>query len=173
MGTMYLVKFCLFFIQGQAGCGSGQPGLVDGNPAHSRGGWNSMIIVVLFNPGRSTILWFCLQKCTKFYFLDIGRIQRQAIFLLEDPLQLFVISAALVSYMSSFKSGWCLWVFFISICVSSTLFHSHPHGFFCCLFVCLFCFVFKYQEKPLCCAVFTAGENTWLPTSYIYLKADG
>jgi len=25
-------------IQGQAGCGSGQPGLVVGNPAHSRGG---------------------------------------------------------------------------------------------------------------------------------------
>ena len=24
-------------IQGQAGCGSGQPGLVDGDPAHSRG----------------------------------------------------------------------------------------------------------------------------------------
>ena len=24
-------------IQGQAGCGSGQPGLVVGNPAHSRG----------------------------------------------------------------------------------------------------------------------------------------
>jgi len=25
------------WIQGQAGCGSGQPGLVVGNPAHSRG----------------------------------------------------------------------------------------------------------------------------------------
>ena len=25
-------------IQGQAGCGSGQPGLVVGDPAHSRGG---------------------------------------------------------------------------------------------------------------------------------------
>ena len=35
-------------IQGQAGCGSGQPGLV--------GGWNWMIIVVLFNPGHSLIL---------------------------------------------------------------------------------------------------------------------
>ena len=37
--------------KGQAGCGSGQPGLVVGDPARSRGGGNSMIIVVLFNPG--------------------------------------------------------------------------------------------------------------------------
>ena len=40
-------------IQGRAGCGPGQPGLVAGNPAHSM-----MIIVVLFNPGHSTILRF-------------------------------------------------------------------------------------------------------------------
>jgi len=42
-------------IQGQAGCGSGQPGLVVGDPAHSRG-LELMIIVVLFNPGHSVIL---------------------------------------------------------------------------------------------------------------------
>ena len=42
-------------IQGQAGCGSGQPGLVVDNPAHSRG-LKLMIIVVLFNPGHSRIL---------------------------------------------------------------------------------------------------------------------
>ena len=42
----------------KAGCGSGQPGLVVGDPAYSGGGgWNSMIIVVLFNPGHSMILW--------------------------------------------------------------------------------------------------------------------
>jgi len=34
---------------------SGQPGLVVGDPAHSRG-W--MSTVVLFNPGHFTILWF-------------------------------------------------------------------------------------------------------------------
>ena len=43
-------------IQGQAGCGSGQPGLLVGDPAHIAGGWNSMIIVVLFNPGHSMVL---------------------------------------------------------------------------------------------------------------------
>ena len=32
-----------------------QHGLVVGDPAHSRGGWNLMIIVVLFNPGHSVI----------------------------------------------------------------------------------------------------------------------
>ena len=41
-------------IQGQAGYGSGQPGLVVGNPAAH----NEIIIVVLFNPGHSMILWF-------------------------------------------------------------------------------------------------------------------
>ena len=40
-------------IQGQAGCGSGQPGLLVGNPA---GGWNWMITVVLVNPGYSMVL---------------------------------------------------------------------------------------------------------------------
>jgi len=41
----------------QAGCGSGQPGLVVGDPACGRGGgWNYMILVVLFNPGHSMIL---------------------------------------------------------------------------------------------------------------------
>jgi len=39
-------------IQGQAGCGSGQPGLLVGNSAHSRG-IETMIIIVLFNPGYS------------------------------------------------------------------------------------------------------------------------
>jgi len=39
-------------IQGQAGCGSGQPGLLVGDPAHS---WNEMSTVVLFNPGHSVI----------------------------------------------------------------------------------------------------------------------
>ena len=39
-------------IQGQAECGSGQPGLVVGDPAHSRG----LTTVVLFNPGHSVIL---------------------------------------------------------------------------------------------------------------------
>jgi len=42
-------------IQGQAGCGSGQPGLLVGDPAHSRG-WNEMSIVVLFNPGHPVVL---------------------------------------------------------------------------------------------------------------------
>jgi len=53
-------------IQGQAGCGSGQPGLLVGDPAHSRG-WNSMSIVGLFNPGHSVILWFllCLWLCSE------------------------------------------------------------------------------------------------------------
>jgi len=40
-------------IQGQAGCGSGQPGLAT---LHIAGGWNWMSIVVLFNPGHSMIL---------------------------------------------------------------------------------------------------------------------
>ena len=43
-------------IQGQAGCGSGQSGLVIGDPAHSRGVETSMITVVLCNPGHSVIL---------------------------------------------------------------------------------------------------------------------
>ena len=43
-------------IQGQAGCGSGQLSLVVGDPAHSRGGWNWMIIMVLFNPGHSMMI---------------------------------------------------------------------------------------------------------------------
>ena len=42
-------------IQGQAGCGSGQPGLLVGDPAHSRG-LELMGIVVLFNPGHSVVL---------------------------------------------------------------------------------------------------------------------
>jgi len=42
-------------IQGQAGCGSGQPGLLVGDPAHSRG-LELMIIVVLCNPGHAVIL---------------------------------------------------------------------------------------------------------------------
>ena len=41
-------------IQGQAGCGSGQPGLVGGDPAHSRG-VETMITVVIFLPGHSMI----------------------------------------------------------------------------------------------------------------------
>jgi len=44
--------------QGQAGCGSGQPGLLVGDPAHSRVGWNWMSIVVLFNPGHFIISCF-------------------------------------------------------------------------------------------------------------------
>jgi len=43
-------------IQGQAGCGSGQPGLLVGDPAHSRG--LGMSIVVLCNPGCSMVLSF-------------------------------------------------------------------------------------------------------------------
>ena len=39
-------------IQGQVGCGSGQPGLLVGNPACSRG-LELMGTVVLFNPGHS------------------------------------------------------------------------------------------------------------------------
>ena len=35
---------------------SGQPDLVVGDPAHSRG--VEMVIVVVFNPGHSMILWF-------------------------------------------------------------------------------------------------------------------
>jgi len=42
-------------IQGQAGCGSGQPGLVGGDPAHSKG-LELMSTGVLFNPGHSVIL---------------------------------------------------------------------------------------------------------------------
>jgi len=42
-------------IQGQAGCGSGQPGLLVGDPAHSRG-LELMSTVVLFNPGHAVIL---------------------------------------------------------------------------------------------------------------------
>jgi len=42
-------------IQGQAGCGSGQPGLLVGDPAHSRG-LELMSIVVFSNPGQSVIL---------------------------------------------------------------------------------------------------------------------
>ena len=43
-------------IRGQAGCGSGQPGLVVGNPAHSRGveiQWS------LWSFSTQAILWFC------------------------------------------------------------------------------------------------------------------
>jgi len=50
-------------IQGQAGCGSGQSGLVVGNRAHSRG-VETMITVVLFNPGHSMILQSFLQPRT-------------------------------------------------------------------------------------------------------------
>jgi len=42
-------------IQGQAGCGSGQPGLVVGDPAYSRG-LKLDITAVLSNPGHSVIL---------------------------------------------------------------------------------------------------------------------
>ena len=45
-------------IQGQAGCGSGQPGLLVGDH-HIAGGWNWMSIVVLCNPGHSVILFNC------------------------------------------------------------------------------------------------------------------
>ena len=40
-------------IQGQAGCGSGQPGLLVGDPVHSRG---LELDCVLFNPGHSMSL---------------------------------------------------------------------------------------------------------------------
>ena len=62
--TTMIIEFQPFcYVQGckppdQAGCGSGQLGLVFGDPAHSRRGWNLMIIVVLFNPGHSMFLWF-------------------------------------------------------------------------------------------------------------------
>ena len=39
----------------QAGCGSGQPGLLVGDPAHSRG-LELVITVLLSNPGHSVIL---------------------------------------------------------------------------------------------------------------------
>ena len=42
-------------IQGQAGCGSGQPGLQVGD-LHTAGGWNWMSTVSLCNPGHSVIL---------------------------------------------------------------------------------------------------------------------
>jgi len=42
-------------IQGQAGCGSGQPGLLVGD-LHKAGGWNWMSTVLLFNPDHSGIL---------------------------------------------------------------------------------------------------------------------
>ena len=42
-------------IQGQAGCGSGQPGLLVGDPAHSRG-LELVITAVLSNPGHPMIL---------------------------------------------------------------------------------------------------------------------
>ena len=50
-------------IRGQAGCGSGQPGLLVGDPAHSRGleldeQWMTMQLELddLCNPGHSVIL---------------------------------------------------------------------------------------------------------------------
>ena len=44
-------------IQGQAGCGSGQPGLVVDDPAHSRGVETPLFMFeVLSSPGHSTIL---------------------------------------------------------------------------------------------------------------------
>ena len=39
-----------------AGCGSGQPDVVAGDPAHSRGVKTQWSLVVLFNPGHSMIL---------------------------------------------------------------------------------------------------------------------
>jgi len=51
-------------IQGQAGCGSGQPGLLVGDPAHSRG-LELMSIVGLFNPGHSVILWIEPRACSQ------------------------------------------------------------------------------------------------------------
>jgi len=42
-------------IQGQAGCGSGQPGLLVGDPAHSRG-LELISIGVFFNPGHAMSL---------------------------------------------------------------------------------------------------------------------
>ena len=42
-------------IKGQAGCGSGQPGLVVGDPVHSSG-LELMSTVILLNPGHSMIL---------------------------------------------------------------------------------------------------------------------
>jgi len=47
-------------IQGQAGCGSGQPGLLVGDPAHSRGvetRWS------LWSFSTQAILWFCDLLC--------------------------------------------------------------------------------------------------------------
>jgi len=44
-------------IQGQAGCGAGQPGLVAGDPSHSRGGetqWSFRPFLI------QAILWFCV-----------------------------------------------------------------------------------------------------------------
>jgi len=43
-------------IQDQAGCGPGQPGLVVGDSAHSRGVETRCFFLVFFNPGHSMIL---------------------------------------------------------------------------------------------------------------------
>ena len=43
--------------QGQVAWSSEHPGLVEGVPAHDRGGWNHMIFKVPSNPNHSMILW--------------------------------------------------------------------------------------------------------------------
>lgn len=53
---------------------------------------------------------------------------------------------------------------FISICVFSTFFHSHPHVF------CFLLFYIKKRPSSLCCLFSIVGEHTWLPISYIYLQ---
>jgi len=53
-------------IEGQAGCGSGQPGLVVGDPAHSRGvetQWS------LWSFSTQAVLWFCDFQGKKFWVM--------------------------------------------------------------------------------------------------------
>ena len=71
-------------VQGQAGWGPGQPGLVNGEaggPAR-QGGWRFMILEVPSNPGHSVILWFLdkhgftavyLQQYVKNHLVFLGK----------------------------------------------------------------------------------------------------
>jgi len=55
-------------VQGQVRWGFEQPGLVEGVPAHGRGGWNSMIFKVPSNPNHSMILWLIYFQAREYTF---------------------------------------------------------------------------------------------------------
>ena len=142
MGTMYLVKFCLFFIQGQSGCGSGQPGLVVGNPAHSRGvetAWS------LWSFSTQVVLWFCDSVCRNVpnstFLMQEGSRDRQ-----------FSCLKILCNFLSFLLLSCHTWV--LSKVADASGFFSYqsvylllsftptPMGFFVvCLFVCFVLFL--------------------------------